>query len=157
MKQVPATECHKCTTTRDSQEVREAYTREGGSGKASNPLMKRACCLWEHSLSAAQLAEKAMTAFSGLKKPLALQLANEFMSAHTTPLGTPHATKEKLSYQVSLYKLGAAGRLCAVDKQGQSARQCSHYRVFMGYYWHGASSTYHLPLTTYRRSPPLHF
>ena len=54
---VPATECRKCTTTRASQEVREAYTSEGGSGKASNPLTKRACCLWEHSLSAAQLAE----------------------------------------------------------------------------------------------------
>ena len=156
----PVIGCVKCTTTRDSQEVREAYTSEGGSGKASNPLTKRACCLWEHSLSAAQLAEKAMTAFSGLKKkkPLALQLAKEFMSVHTTPLGTLHATDPKLDYQVTLYgqnDLLRSGRAFAVNTGGKLVSQCSHYFVYMGYYWHGAFSTYHLPLTDSLHLAPL--
>ena len=104
--------CDKCAVARDSADAREKYTEQGGKGKGCKPLTKDACCLWEHSLSAAQLVEYAQAEYgsTGVFASKALTpLAKRFMADNmgAAPLGTPHAdrTNAKLDHRVSGHSL----------------------------------------------------
>ena len=147
---VEVSDCAKCVATRDSEVFRLAYTSDAVNGKASNALNKRACCLWAHSLSATQLAEKAMIKnadLAGLTKPVAMQLAKDFMQARTTALGQPHASDRTLDYQVTLYAVDESGHAQCVNARGESAKRVNargksanrimHRNVYMGYRWQG--------------------
>ena len=101
VREVPG--CEKCAATRGSEEIRKAYTTEGVNYKGSDPTQKRACCRWDHSLSARQLVEKAQAAFAGhgfTDRQLA-RLAKRFMADNmgAFPLGKPHASMGWLDHQ----------------------------------------------------------
>merc|ERR1712096_395157 len=113
----------------------------GVAKRASDPTKKRACCKWEHSLSAAQLVEHAQAKFPEKHfstRPL-LRLAKRFMTDNmgAAPLGTPHA-RQSPDYQVPLY---GGSPLKAVKPDGTIAGRdgAKHYYVYMGYRWQGTS------------------
>ena len=66
--------------------------------------MKRACCLWAHSLSVAQIVAhtKSDPRFSGWKNDALRTLVKRFMQEMkgATPLGTPNEGNPKNSFQV---------------------------------------------------------
>ena len=153
----PVRDCAKCETARGSPEACAAYTTEGKArGKTCMAHMKRACCLWAHSLSVAQIAAhtKSDPRFSGWKDDALRKLAKKFMQEMkgATPLGTPNEAKPKNSFQVPLYSGNPLRPVKTDGTPTNGASGSGHYWVFMGHQWQGArcSATCRLPLATLR-------